>query len=106
MKEWRINSDWELKGYPFVINGEKLFNYGIYDLKMHAYNCDEQMSAYCRFFHAVKIPEINVILGYPWLHTVNSGIDWKEQAWQYPIDLRQVSIVDLKEFALKMEKIR
>ena len=40
------------------------------------------------------------------MHTVNSEIDWKKQVWWYPIDFEQISIVDLKKFALKMKKIK
>ena len=64
------------------------------------------MNVYCGFFHTVKIPGVDIILSYPWLHAVNSGINWKKQAWQYPIDLRQVSIIGLEEFALEMEEAR
>ena len=64
------------------------------------------MNTYCRFFHTAEIPGVNIILNYPWLHTVNSEIDWKKQAWQYPIDFEQVSIISLKEFILEMKKIR
>ena len=106
IKKWRINFNWELKGHPFVINGKKLFNYDIHDLKMHVYNHNRWMSAYCKFFHAAEIPGVDVILGYPWLHAVNPGIDWKEQAWQYSINLRQVSIISSEKFTLKMKKIR
>ena len=106
MKKWRINPDWELKGHPFAINGEKLFNYGIHDLEMHVYNCDEWINAYCRSFHAAEISEVDVILDYPWLYAVNSEIDWKEQVWQYSISPKQVSIVGPEEFALEMKEIR
>ena len=64
------------------------------------------MNIYCRFFHTAEILKVNVILSYPWLHAVNSEIDWKEQMWWYPINFKQISIVDLKEFALKMKKTR
>ena len=77
MKKWRINFDWELKGHPFVINGEKLFDYGIHDFKMHIYDYDEQINTYCESFPAAELPGLDVILGYPWLYDVNSEIDWK-----------------------------
>ena len=64
------------------------------------------MNIYCEFFYAAEISGVDVILGYPWLHAVNSGIDWKEQMWWYPIDPGQVFIVGLKEFALKMKEAR
>ena len=73
---------------------------------MHAYNCDEWMNAYCRFFYAAEISEVDVILNYPWLYAVNSGIDWKKQVWQYPINFRQISIVSLKKFVLEMKEVR
>ena len=106
MKKWRINPDWELKGHSFIINGEKLFNYDIHDFEMHAYNHDKQINIYCEFFHIAEISGVDVILGYPWLHAVNSEIDWKEQAWQYSISLRQVFIIDSEKFALKMKEVR
>ena len=106
MKKWRINPVKELQGHPSAINGEKLFDYGIQDLEMHVYDCDGWMNAYCGFFHAAEISGVDIILGYPWLHAVNSGIDWKEQAWQYLIDPGQVSIVGPEEFALEMEEAR
>ena len=73
---------------------------------MHAYNCDEWINVYCRFFHTVKILKINVILNYFWLHAVNSEINWKKQVWWYLINSEQISIISLKEFALKMKKIK
>ena len=75
MKKWGINFDWELKRHSSVINEKKLFNYSIYDLKMHIYNCDKWMNIYCRSFYAAEISKVNVILGYPWLHAVNSEIN-------------------------------
>ena len=106
IKKWRINFDWEPKGHPFTINEEKLFDYGIYNLEMHAYNHDRQINIYCRFFHAAEISRVDIILGYPWLHAVNPGIDWKEQVWWYPINLKQISIISPEEFTLKMKKVR
>ena len=106
MKKWKINSDWELKGHPFAINEEKLFDYGIHNLKMHAYDHNRQINIYCESFHAAEISEVDIILSYSWLHAVNSGINWKKQAWQYPINPRQVCIVSSEEFALKMKKAR
>ena len=73
---------------------------------MHVYDHDRQMSAYCRSFHTAKIPGVDIILGYPWLHAVNPGINWKEQVWQYPINPRQVSIISPEEFALEMKEAR
>ena len=64
------------------------------------------MSVYCKFFYTAEISEVDVILSYSWLHAVNPEIDWKEQAWWYSIDFGQISIVNLKKFALKMKKIR
>ena len=106
IKKWKINPNWESKRHPFVINEEKLFNYDIYDLEMHMYNCNEWINIYCEFFYAVEISEVNVILNYPWLHAVNSEINWKEQAWQYSINLRQIFIINSEEFTLKIKKIR
>ena len=65
MKKWKINFDWELKGHPFAINEEKLFNYGIHNLEMHIYDCDRQINTYCRSFHTAKISGVDIILGYP-----------------------------------------
>ena len=39
-KKWRINPVKELQRHPSAINEEKLFDYDIYDFKMHAYNYD------------------------------------------------------------------
>ena len=106
MKEWRINSDWKLKKHPFIINEKKLFNYNIYDFKMHIYDCDEWMNIYCRFFYTAEISEVDVILSYPWLYAVNSEIDWKEQVWQYSISSDQISIINSEEFTLEIKKIK
>ena len=106
MKKWRINFNWKLKGHPFIINEEKLFNYNIYDFKMHVYNCDRQMNIYCKSFYITEISEINIILNYLWLHAVNSKINWKEQVWWYLINLRQVFIIDSEKFTLKMKKAK
>ena len=64
------------------------------------------MNIYCRFFHTIKISEVNIILNYLWLHAVNFRINWKKQAWQYSINLKQVSIVSSEEFTLKMKEAR
>ena len=64
MKKWRINSNWEPKGHPFAINEKKLFDYGIHDFKIHTYDCNRQINAYCRSFYAVKISEVDIILDY------------------------------------------
>ena len=64
------------------------------------------MSVYCRFFYAAKIPEVDIILGYPWLHTVNPEINWKEQAWWYSIDPEQIFIISPEKFTLKMKEVR
>ena len=64
------------------------------------------MNVYCKFFYVIKISEISVILSYPWLHAINSRIDWKEQAWWYSINSEQVSIISPEKFALKMKKAR
>ena len=106
MKKWRINFIKKLQRHLSAINEEKLFNYNIHDLEMYAYDCDRWMNTYCRFFHTAEISEVDIILSYPWLYAVNSGIDWKEQVWQYPINPRQISIIGLKEFALEMKKAK
>ena len=106
IKKWRINFVKKLQRHSSVINEKKLFDYNIHNFKMHVYDCDRWMNIYCRFFHTIKISGVNVILGYPWLHTVNPEIDWKEQAWWYLINPGQVFIVGSEEFALKMKETR
>ena len=106
IKKWKINSVKKLQRHPSVINEKKLFDYSIHDFKIHAYDCDRWINVYCRFFHTAEIPGVDIILGYPWLHAVNSGIDWKEQAWWYPINFKQVSIIDSEKFTLEMKEVK
>ena len=75
IKKWRINSVKRLQRYPSIINKEKLFNYDIHNFKMHIYDYNKQMNIYYRFFYTAEILEIDIILNYLWLHTVNSEID-------------------------------
>ena len=39
-KKWKINPVKKLQRHPSIINKKKLFNYNIYDLKMHMYDHD------------------------------------------------------------------
>jgi hypothetical protein len=54
--------------------------------------------------YAIDMPDLDIVLGWPWLWENNPPIDWRTKAWRYQYDLSKVTVISKGSFVAQAKK--
>ena len=84
-----------------TVEGKDVITYGTHHLNLTATDSEgtKKASVYNFIVYEFNVPNVTIILRYPWLYTIDPVIEFKKGTWRYPFEQSQISTLSAKKFA-------
>ena len=98
-----IRHNWESKDAQFqlaTVEGKEVVTYGISNIGLVVTDSEGTTKPHRHDFVACDfdIPDVSLILGFPWLQQIDPVIRFSTGSWRYPLEVSQIRVLSVKSF--------